>query len=287
MILRNYYHYASDSIKYIVYLYFKHLSDKEWGKCVFPLRERKENIDVNILANGPSLKMELEEALSHKDRINSVCNYAAFSDFFSQVKPAVYFLADPSFFKIIDSDDKVKELIKILNGIVDWGMTMVVPINSYKKALSHINNKMITVVPVPFVKYEGNEKKRLKLIREGKCAPSFVNVTIFAEYYFLNLGYKKLYLYGVDHTFFDGMYVNGQNQICREDDHFYGKEPEIIKRYKSDGTQWKLSDWIRDKYLTFLEHERMQEYAKSIDAEIINCTEKSLIDAYPRLERKK
>lgn len=273
-----------DFVQYLIYMNSVRISDKKWGKCRFALREEK-SVSVNVLANGPSLNIELEEALSHKDRVNSVCNFAAFSDYFQIVKPQVYFIADPAFFRDIDINEKINNLITILNKTVDWEMTIVVPINGYRKALSHINNKLIKIVPVPYVKYEGNENKRMRLIRDGKCAPSFVNVTIFAEYYFLNMGYKTLYLYGVDHTFFEGMYVNSQNQICIDDVHFYGKEPIIIKRYKSDGTQWKLSDWIKDKYLTFLEHEHMQEYAEYVGARIVNCTKKSMIDAYIRLDQ--
>ena len=272
--------YLNDCVQYLLFLHRKCISDKQWGRCIFPLKKEDNYTSVNILANGPSLNEELKEVLSHKERINSVCNYAAFSDYFHKLKPSVYFLADPSFFKKIESNEKIRNLVIQLNRTVNWEMTVVVPINGYKIAVSKIENKNIKIVPVPYVQYGGNERKRMNLIREGKCAPSFVNVTIFAEYFFLNMGYKYLYLYGVDHSFFEGMYVNSQNQICLDDIHFYGKEPIVIKRYKSDGTQWKLSDWIRDKYLTFLEHERMQEYAEYIGAKIINCTKKSMIDAY-------
>ena len=44
-----------------------------------------------------------------------------------------------------------------------------------------------------------------------------------------------------------------------------------------------MKDWMLDKYLTFLEHERMQGYAEYLGAKIVNCTRNSLIDAYPRL----
>lgn len=277
--------FVEDCIQYAIYLRNKQVSNKQWGKCKFPYRVQKEILNVNILANGPSLMIELEEALSHKDRTNAACNLAAFSTYFQEIRPAFYFLADPAFFKQGSSDERISKLIFILNNQVDWNMTLVVPINGFNVALQSLKNSFITIVPVPVVQYEGNAKKRIELLKKGECAPSFVNVTIFMEYFFLNMGYKNLYLYGVDHTFFDNMYINNNNEICIDDSHFYGKDPIVIKRIKSDGTRWKLSDWIRDKYLTFLEHERMQKYAESLGAYIVNCTKKSLIDAYPRLNQ--
>ena len=277
--------FINDCAQYVLYLRSRHISNKRWGKCYFPYREKEETSQVNILANGPSLSKELKNVLTHKNRANAVCNFAAFSDYFQEIKPSFYFLADPAFFEKVTSDDRIKKLISLLNEQVDWDLVLVVPINGYKIAQHYITNRYLSIVPVPVVQFCGNTTKRMELIKEGKSAPSFVNVTIFMEYYFLNMGYKKIYLYGVDHTFFDNMFVNNKNEICIDDNHFYGKEPIVIKRYKSDGVRWKLSDWLRDKYLTFLEHERIQEYAEYVGAEIINCTESSLIDAYPRLSQ--
>ena len=277
--------FIEDCTQYIIYLRNKRISNKQWGICKFPYRKQSKALKVNVLANGPSLSLELKEALSHKDRLNAVCNFAAFSDYFQEIKPEFYFLADPAFFEQVETNEKIKQLIDILNKQVHWNITLVVPINGYQVALKNIANESIDIVSVPISQYKGNSNKRLELIKKGDCAPSYVNVTIFAEYFFLNMGYKILFLYGVDHSFFDNMFINSKNEICMNDNHFYGKEPIVIKRYKSDGTQWKLSDWLRDKYLTFLEHERMQEYAEYVGAKIINCTEKSLIDAYPRLSQ--
>lgn len=270
---------------YLAFSYNRHKSNKNWGRCEFPHKIVDNLPGVNILANGPSLNFEIEEALSHRDRINSVCNFAAFSDYFLYVKPSVYFLADPGFFKENTTDERIGRLIKLLNTDVNWNLTIVVPINGYKLSLLNFTNPLLTIEPLPVVQYEGEDKVRMKLIRQGKSAPSFVNVTIFAEYYFLNKGYKNIYLYGVDHTFFDNMHIDKENQLVYDRTHFYAKETVVIKRYHDDGSLWKLSDWLRDKYLTFFEHERMQKYASYVGATIINCTKKSMIDAYPRLER--
>lgn len=104
-----------------------------------------------------------------------------------------------------------------------------------------------------------------------------------AIYALLNLGYKKINLYGVDHSFLKDLCVNNNNQLCIIENHFYGNKFRIFPP-RPDGRIWHMKDFVYDKYLTFKEHEIMADYAKYLDAEIINCTKSSWIDAYKRKE---
>lgn len=103
-----------------------------------------------------------------------------------------------------------------------------------------------------------------------------------ASYVALNMGFSDIYLYGVEHTFFENMGVDDENRLYLTDSHFYGSEKRYVLR---DGQHWHIKDWLYDKYLTFLEHERIRGYADYLGATIVNCTKNSLIDAYVRLSQ--
>lgn len=42
----------------------------------------------------------------------------------------------------------------------------------------------------------------------------------------LNMGYSTIYLYGVDHTFLEGLKVNDKNELVHVYQHFYENEPK-------------------------------------------------------------
>ena len=147
----------------------------------------------------------------------------------------------------------------------------------------HVSNPHVKIVPLTGLVYSGEDSGRFESWKKGESVPLYVNITIMAEYVSLNLGFTELYLYGVEHTFFDGLGVDDDNRLFIQDKHFYGSEKRYIT--SSSRKEWHIKDWMYDKYLTFREHELMQGYAEYLGATIINCTRNSLIDAYPRLSK--
>lgn len=255
-----------------------------YGNHSFVYNERLFGKRVYVLANGPSLNAELSELLKDECFFHSpkfVLNFFVKSDLYCQIRPEYYCIADPVFF---NQDSEQRDVvIEKLNKETKWGMELFVPVNGFAIIQKKIENDYIRVTPIPVLIYEGFERRRFLMFKRGKAAPSFVNVTIMIEYILLNLGCKDIRLYGVDHTFTDGLYVNDDNQLCIEDNHFYGKSSrQIIDWY---GKNVSVANYLKGKYLTFKEHELMRSYADYLGAQIINCTECSLIDAYTRLSQ--
>lgn len=258
---------------------------RKYGKYEFSYNEVNIDCKVNILANGPSLKDEINKIKEDglHDRKNCVVNFFANSPEFLEIKPEFYCVADSAFFGINVNKPEALGLIESINRQVVWNMTLVVPVEYYEIARAGILNHNINIVAIPSLLYEGFSKNKYLSFFKGKAAPSYVNVTIFALFYFLNTGVKEIYLYGVDHTFTQNLAIDDENFLCVEDNHFYGRTLRRVNTKTYSGEIWDISDFLYDKYLTFREHKIMQGYASFLNAKIINCTERSLIDAYPRL----
>lgn len=270
--------------KAIRFKYHQFRNYRKYGHYEFQYREELVEDTAYVLANGPSLKTELEalqnDVFFRKSK-KCVLNYFVETPLFVKLKPDYYFLADPLFFRGEISQRNI-DLLKAINNNTTWPMSLFVPYYGYDVANKLFDNACIKVIPITSLLFEGFEKNRFISYKKGIAVPSFVNVTIMVEYVMLNLGCKNIRLYGVDHTFFNNFVVDDNNELRYEDQHFYGKEYCYVALH-SDGTPWNLTEFLYDKYLTFAEHMRMRDYADYLGARIINCTKVSLIDAYERL----
>ena len=108
--------------------------------------------------------------------------------------------------------------------------------------------------------YRGFRSLEFWLFRRGLGSANFGTVVQIGEYVALLLGYKRIELYGVDHTLLDGLCVDDGNRLCRIDRHYY------------DGAEAEL----------FRGHEVLRDYAAALGARIVNRTRGSMIDAYER-----
>jgi hypothetical protein len=244
---------------------------------------------VAVLANGPSLKEDLPKLLAKKDLEKTdyiVMNFFAFDPVFFQLKPHYYCLADGAFFRKSLRIQDVMKLYDILQNEVDWKMNLYIPKSMVCDFItfSKLLNENITVIGINTIWYTGYECFRNFFYQKGFAMPEIRTVAALAIYVGINSGYSKIFLYGVDHTFFDGLLVNEKNQLCYKDTHFYDKsniESEPIIDLWTGGV-WKISDFLLNNSILFKSHDLLSEYAKYLNVEIINCTDHSLIDSYKR-----
>ena len=224
--------------------------------------------EIVLLANGPSLRDELPELIAREEHLHKdflAVNYFAEDERFTLVRPKYYVLSDPTFFRRCCDWDRVQRLYATLNERVTWPMTLYVQYYNpdrfdYRAALP---NPQIRIVPFHSQLYCG--------------FPSLE--------FFLYLGYRTLHLYGVDHTFFDGFCVDGQNRTCMRRTYFYDAEPELkplLFTASNPPRPYTVHAYLAEKCELFRGHEVLARYAKHLGARIINHTRGSLIDAYER-----
>lgn len=267
-----------------LYVYHKGKERHKYGRVSQPYEKTLEINPVYILGNGPSLKDDINSIVIQLKDLNTkafAVNNFAISDSFLDVRPEFYCIADRVYFWE-NYDEQASSIYNIFNNKVTWDMKLYVPIGKDGFVRERISNNKIDVIPVSTTLFGGFKSLKYRYYKRGMAVPSFVNITIMALFLALNMGCKKIYLYGVDHTFLREIAVDDDNVLCSYDKHFYGDRLRKIQPLE-DGTYMRMADFVYDKYLTFIEHDNIRGYADYLGAEIINCTRCSCIDSYTRL----
>lgn len=244
-----------------------------------------------ILANGPSLKNKLSEI---KDNIETYINYEysvindfVHNDLFSILKPLHYTLSDPMFFRDTPQKERGLSVMKALSEKVNWDMYLYIN-NEFKNSeyLNIIkNNPHIHIICYHHPKYQGVAKCRNYIFSKGLANGEYSTVVSNSIYIAITEGYKNIQLYGVDHTFFEGLTVNDQNIPCYIYKHSFDDSAELKPirfTYNYSREYMDMTMFLYEKYDVFRGHKYLASYAKYMGANVINCTPNSLIDTYIR-----
>lgn len=250
---------------------------------------KSEKKRIAIIATGPSLKEDMDFILD-KNYLEQtdflMLNFSAFDSVFFKLRPQYYCLADPMYFQNTWRDEEVFRFFELLNNRVDWPMTIYIPaLNLVRfRHFSHLNNSNIDIRGVNTTEYKGFERFRHFFYRIGLSSPPSQTVTNLAIFVGINAGYKKMDLFGVDHTFLSSLMVNEKNQLCQVYSHSYDKgqaDYRVIIR-TDDNRIWKVGEYIVACGNMFLSHDLLERYARSVDCHIVNNTKCSMIDSYER-----
>lgn len=234
----------------------------------------KKNGTCYILGNGPSLKTELEnnmEIFRNNDVIvvNTMCK----SPFYKDIKPKFYILLDPICF-----DSEWVEYDAVVDGLLntEWEMFLFLPINLCPKEYHSIlnTNPNLKIVFFNVIRVVGFSNFSFYLYKHGLGMPYLRNVMIQAIMCAINKDYKKIFLYGADHSWTRDLDADEKNRIYIKDKHFYEDD---VKRYLPIGM---YREYLYQHYLTFLSHHIMNKYAKYRGSQIINKTKYSFIEDY-------
>lgn len=245
--------------------------------------------EVTILGNGPSLSEELPRLIGGGDyggKDFMAVNYFAEDERFCVLRPKYYVLSDPMFFRDSAYRERAARLYRTLAEKVTWPMNLYVQYYNperfdYRAALP---NAAIRIIPFHTQMYSGFRRLEFSLYRRGLGSANFGTVVQVGEYIALLLGYKRLELYGVDHTLLDGLCVDGQNRLCRADRHYYDSSPAAPQPIfrKVPPVPYTMASYLAEVAELFRGHEVLRDYAASLGARIVNRTRGSMIDAYER-----
>lgn len=251
-------------------------------KCNKMINSIKHDIisaDCVVLGNGPSLKECLNnhiEVLDQKDLI--AVNNFCFSEYFMILKPKYYILADPQFFDCKYSNEAVNLQEDFLREIdkTNWGLFLFLPYQARKSTFVEKINKheFIKIIYYNITPINCFSSIECWLFCHNLGMPIAQNVTCAAAFIMINLGYRCIYMLGIDHSWLKNFYVNDNNEIVFGDHHFYGNS-EIKRGYS-------LGEWLLQLSITFNTHQRIHNYAIKKGTRIYNSTYGSYVDAYER-----
>jgi hypothetical protein len=117
--------------------------------------------------------------------------------------------------------------------------------------------------------------------------PKAQNVLIAALFVAINMSYKKIYLFGADHSWHETIELNSKNIVCFRDAHFYDNDDaHLIPFYKGYANQDTFTmQELFDAFATmFRGYDMLQVYARSLGCKIYNLSSKTFVDAFERIK---
>ena len=246
--------------------------------------------ELVILGNGPSLQAFLKnhaDFLSGK-KILAVNHFARTADF-TRIKPGFFVINAPEYWQDnVDEDVKqeTEKLLKALKERTTWDMNLLLGMGAKKskkwKDLSAQNPhlKLHFFNPAPI---EGFRWFRHFCYRKNCGMPRPHNVLIPSLMLAVNMGFKKIYVAGADHSWLEEIFVADDNTVYLTQRHFYDAQtarPDVMK--KMGKNKRKLHEILHKFMLAFRGYFDIDEYARTRNAQIINITPRSFIDAFER-----
>ena len=243
------------------------------------IKERKDNLV--IIGNGPSV-LNCMKYIKEKEN----CDYMVVNLFpvknenFLSIKPKYWCSIDNCFFDMKGNrGNDVIELKNFLEKNVNWPFILITPWGLNQ----NIDNKFVVERKINTNAYKGDISPIIaNYMLNNRMCIGLMNVAVAALYAGIIMGYKRIYIYGIDMTFFKDFFVDENNHIVVYEKHFYGTK-------KIDYTT--LYDEVKEKGIlrvfetnseAFRQFKRMRQFADLVGVKIINCTPGSYVDAFVR-----
>lgn len=258
---------------------------------LFVKKLKTEGDSCYIICNGPSIKDLLENNLKNLKAKPIMCvNAFSNTEYFKMLKPKYYVFAGPEIWADDTLNDanteKRKRMVNALIDGVNWPMVLFLPYRSKKKkdfTQKLKSNKNIDIQYFNNTPVEGNQKISFLYYDRALGMPRPHNVLIPSIMMAIYHDFKKLYLFGVDHSWLPLITVNDENVPLVNQKHFYDHSTSISKPMFIFGKKQRMLYQILEKfYHTFKSYVYIRAYANSKNVSIYNCTPKSYIDAFER-----
>lgn len=247
---------------------------------------------ILILGNGPSLRTFLEHKEAHlKDADVFAVNKFCLSDEYASIKPQNYVLVDSDFF-LEDTDSSIlamkKSVIEKFETGTNWNMNLFLPNSETSHAFALALEKKNSFIKVYFfnmITIEGPESFKNFMFDKGIGMPFVGNVLIAANMLAIQMGYKRIELYGAEQSIHVQAYVNEEGYVTIGYSYFSGKNDEYIYDYaEAHGERQKYHEYMEHWVNTFKAYHAVASYAKSKNCKIINMTKESYIDAFEKIK---
>lgn len=254
---------------------------------------QKTSDKLIVIGNGPSLNDSLKEQKSgvvENDCI--VVNQFCETDYYTEIKPNYYLLADPAYFKSFDNltEGDRKEVSAFIEAIMNkttWDINLIVP--SFAMGCELLNrakenkfihvffyNMTMAVSPTSLQeKYEAWDKNLI-----APPAQTCLNTCVWLGVF---LRYKKIYLIGADTTWMEELHVDQEtNELYFYDTHFYGKKKVPLYSDVEGRIPQKLHEQLNCISVALSLYWDLKYYADYVGVKVFNASKYSLIDAYDR-----
>jgi hypothetical protein len=271
----------------VIFLNFKNIGKKnKLPKTI--------NNTVHILGNGPSLKSDINKVLERKKNASILTvNAFAITEVYETIRPNMYLIVDPDFFRDTN-DDRVRGVQnKTLEALIKktkWKLFLFIPYSANKSFFVQDiqkKNKKISIIyflNIPII--GGHSSLNNFFFKKNLANPLYINVLIASIFLCVKMKFSKIIVWGADHSWHEGYRLGKDNYIYRTDGHFVkAKEfTETMKLKKEDGTPTKLYEEFFNFATVFKIYHSLEIFSKKENVEIVNLSSYTWIDAFKRFD---
>lgn len=261
------------------------------GKTKFQISKiKRESHEILVLGNGPSLNDNYEEVLNRNISETSVFAVNSFADshYYELIKPEYYVLVDPRFF--YRTDDKLLQSIQNRTSTsllekTTWKVNLIIPgysLNSELIKKISVNKNINLVCFNNVAVYEGSEKLNCYLYKHGFANPPFRNVLIAATFFSLKCGFKRIKIYGADHSWHENIFLGSDNKLYTKEMHFFEEDNSRYLLKNEEGKPAKVHEQLFSIGKALIIYHSLERLSVMMGAKIINRSAKTWIDAFDR-----
>ena len=247
---------------------------------------------IQILGSGPSLNEDIPRIVAKRKNTSLMAvNGFAANDLFNKLKPDYYIIVDPMVFSP-STDERLKKFqestIKALIDNTKWEMNFLVPFSAKKSYFINKLEDRNSFIRISYIKnipiIGGLQRINSFLFTSNMANPSYQNVLIAAISTSLKMNFKKIIIWGADHSWHENLKLTRDNYIHRSDKHFFDKNDvgNLIILRKSDGSPVKVHEEFFNIYNVLKVYHSLESFSKKLNCKIINLSSKTWIDAFVR-----
>jgi hypothetical protein len=266
-------------IKSILY-FFRAISYRK--KKLYKISQIKgKSKRVFIFGNGPSFSKDFERIKNKTSNTDIFAlNFFASTELFVEAKPRYYALIDPEYYK----SHRLESVDNLLNSLItktSWEMFLFMPFEAH--GIEQIISQNKNIVPIYFNKLKaiGPALTTQYLYKNGLAVPTGTNVLVPSLMHCINLNYREIYLFGIDHSWIKNLQIGFDNNLIMNDDHFYAKNKRNLTIEKT-----KVYNQVINLKLLLESYQILRKFASKNEISVYNCSDETLIDSFIRLNPK-
>lgn len=229
-----------------------------------------------VFGNGPSAK-DLDLSLFKNEFVFTV-NQIARNPHFSEMKTNVHFWADPNFFDLDLTQPENAELLEQMKGVnTDDNRPLCFFPLDYRDYI--VKNRLDTYLDTRY--FLPSYPLELFMERENRfddLVPTFYTVVHYAIFLALYMGFSEIYLLGCENSgILTTIKVRTNEDLS--DTYGYDLTDNEKKRLKDLRQKVTFTEELYAFYKVTQDYELLDEYSKSHNSHLYNCTPKSLVQS--------
>ena len=245
-----------------------------------------------ILGTGPSLTFDLssiEEVIKNQKTDIWAVNSFVLSDHYSRLRPSNYVFADPAYWSIDAPPEMERYKISVLNSFLkktEWDVIVHLPFDAMSSNfICSLKSKHIKINFYNRTAVNGFKKFQNFIYSLGLGMPPPFNVLIATLTLCINFNYRRIYLYGADHSWHEDTKLDDENHILISQTSFYFQNilPQRVNKV-SEKIYFSNAELFKRWGEIFHQYEILDDYATNKKVIIINKSNKSYIDAFRKYD---